>query len=305
MLLSLMKKQEGFVLLPVALFMIAVAAFVGLGMGTFEESRPYDPALVTHERMEVIAIRLSSYAQAQNRIPCPAPAKQDPKSLRFGEAPDECAQTKEWTGVVPFKDLNLNERDVRDGWGNYFTYAVSPVFANPNPKTDLTLYKTCRQGRWIGKIEETHESQKDKNVFSENISKARFCCPSSAFYPAATDAVILKPDGTAMQASPCCIARADTRPTDTKNQAPVLRDSANAVAFVLVSHGANRLKDFSKIRNGRKYREYENADEDREFMDAPLVLAPGLEYFDDFVLWRTQMQLYADLNGATCVEPWW
>jgi hypothetical protein len=39
-------------------------------------------------------------------------------------------------------------------------------------------------------------------------------------------------------------------------------------------------------------------------IDHPMVLAPGANYFDDMVVWRTQISLMSELSSASCYEPW-
>jgi hypothetical protein len=35
-----------------------------------------------------------------------------------------------------------------------------------------------------------------------------------------------------------------------------------------------------------------------------MMMAPGTNYFDDIVIWRTQIGLMAELNNASCYMPW-
>jgi hypothetical protein len=48
-----------------------------------------------------------------------------------------------------------------------------------------------------------------------------------------------------------------------------------------------------------------NIDEGHNYVVArPVGTSPGPGYFDDIVIWRTQLGLMGEINNASCYAPW-
>lgn len=126
------RSERGSVLVIVPVFFVAItmsmAAMVRQG-----ETREFYGEQRTEVKMERVKKALAAYSHRNYRIPCPADPAVDPVTAGFGTETAGCEDNpitarNEQIGIVPFRVLGLTEFDVRDSWGNYFTYSVSPSF---------------------------------------------------------------------------------------------------------------------------------------------------------------------------------
>lgn len=130
MLRRCFKNERGSVLLVVPVFFLALAVFMGATIQQ-AETKSFYSEVRTETKMERIQKALAIHAHRYYRIPCPADPTLDPvgNAANFGsERAGGCTTVATQTGIVPFRELGLTEFDIRDQWGNYFTYAVSPAF---------------------------------------------------------------------------------------------------------------------------------------------------------------------------------
>ena len=121
---------------------LVVTAMVVLMAGLIGLSLLYSLQSATREKQEEqTAVKmhhlihaLSGYYQRYSRVPCPAdpdtaavnpPFGAERGSGVDGTAVGDCPLVAEEDGIVPFKTLGLNEDDIRDAWGRYFTYHVN------------------------------------------------------------------------------------------------------------------------------------------------------------------------------------
>lgn len=120
--------ERGSVLVIVPVFFVAIALFMAATIREGETKEFYGD-LRTEAKMERVQKALAAYSHRNYRIPCPADPTIDPTTAAFGDEKASCdAAPADQIGVVPFRVLGLTEFDVRDSWGNYFTYSVSPGF---------------------------------------------------------------------------------------------------------------------------------------------------------------------------------
>ena len=96
-------------------------------------------------------------------------------------------------------------------------------------------------------------------------------------------------------------------------QAPVPPEAGNEELFAvaIVSHGKNGTGSY--LANGGNGRLSGNVGADEEInlsgsrnyvVSRPINVIPGSNYFDDIVIWRTQLSLMGELNNASCYAPW-
>ena len=239
--------------------------------------------------------------------------------------------------MVPFFTLGLPPEMARDGWGNYFTYAVSPVFARHNIETSTIdagdVHGRCRHQGWTG-IEPGIDDR------TRNAVKARFCCMDQRdpTYAPNTDLIIRHADGTLLSptrgadgnlifpsptppppTSPpgadriyanVHIRTSSLVPPDDISVPEAFNSGVLAPAFVLVSHGEDGFGAY--LANGSTNRvttgtgsptQQENSGGDfRIFVDGPPDRA-GNNYFDDIVRWMTQDGLIAAHGALSCQYP--
>ncbi|MBI1326633.1 MAG: prepilin-type N-terminal cleavage/methylation domain-containing protein [Alphaproteobacteria bacterium] len=201
-------KNSGFTMVELA---IVVAVISVLLAGALVMTAPLmKTAQVndTREKLNRIAKALSLYAVTNYRIPCPAkpnrtmggtppPFGYENGSGATGAAtPDGCpAGLNSREGIVPFKTLGLSEAMVKDAWGNFFTYAVSPAFTwntklGTNP---ATIHPTCRTQEWM--FDSYIDADGDVQLRNRSPDKARFCCPGVPDTADATDGDLIINEG--------------------------------------------------------------------------------------------------------------
>jgi hypothetical protein len=245
----------------------------------------------TDAKLANIAKAIDFYATQNYRVPCPAavpdtattnpPFGYEAGSSAAGDVvPANCgAATTGWEGIVPFKTLNIPVDWVRDAWGNYITYAISPNFSQ-DVTTDIPVHARCRTSDWFGAalIYSTYDPIAKKpglvvldpltglpanNVLTpKNERKARFCCGGAA--SPATDLVIEDVNGNSQiafsrltsmavtvppAAPPAVCGASDCSSYKSANVSypnPMVsnvqvpdNDRPTAPVYILISHGRN------------------------------------------------------------------
>lgn len=232
-------RRAGFTLVETAVALVVAGVVIAGALSLYQTAEDQRKHTVTEERMDAIVKALSEYAAAAGRLPCPAdPAVDnnlfgwewgvnaasidggrpipdadpaDPNDNRtcvtWAVPPATGAAPPRNLGILPFLALGLPEETARDAWGRYFTYAVSPVFAQNNDDTDLqadplvqgqgqdrgNVHIRCLDSAWV--------TNKDTPPFIDQTAgpKAKFCCAkdgNSMTYPPAADIIIrYAPDG--------------------------------------------------------------------------------------------------------------
>lgn len=358
MFTALIKKMRthnsgGFTLLEIAIALAIAGVVTGAAIELYSRAEKQRVYTVTQDRMDAIVQALSIYAESAGRVPCPgdpaaagnlfgwergvtnADLQVNAKKFPIGTC---AAATRE--GIVPFSTLSLPPETAIDGWGHYFTYAVSPVFAQANDasfapndaasstgKSDPgTVHGRCRHFGWVSI--ETPDNR--------NAVKARFCCANqlAAAYPPNTDLVIRHTSGVVI--SPAVRVGntpAGTAPQDdyfdinqpTYNceggdgicnhsnvvEAPYInKTQIEAPAIILISHGPNGYGAYlANDTNGRfntagaSAVEQLNTDNDRTYVDGAANTAAGPAYFDDIVRWLSQDGVLAAHGALSCQYP--
>ncbi len=197
-------------MLEMAVALVVGAIFAAGALWLYDRSEQQRKVNLTEHNMRLVVKALATYVDSAGRLPCPADpsvpgalfgwewgvraasvnsgrpvpdADNNPATKttcqnwgNAGAAAANAAPARN-IGIVPFLALGLAPEDVRDSWGRYFTYAVSPVFAQNNDDTNPNaargtaaaddqgqVHMRCLDSAWI--------------VNNDNISatKAKFCC---------------------------------------------------------------------------------------------------------------------------------
>lgn len=319
--------QQGITLLEVAIALAVAGILMGGGLDLYQRVHKQQQIETTYDNMDQIVQALSVYVETSGRLPCPAdPAATGiiygwergvkPADLQVdaGHFPAGYCDATTREGLVPFMTLGLPARTALDGWGHYFTYAVSPVFAHRNDQTGDTADKgrvhgRCRHPGWVNPA----------NHYNRNAVKARFCCADqlAPTFDTDTDLIIKHTAGGVLSPVRTPGTAADYDSLDKtmtistgKSTVPSIdTTSIEAPAFVLVSHGPDGKGAW--VGNGSDKRMYppesgpelQNADNDRIFVDGPWNLVPGPNYFDDIVRWMTQDGIMAAHGALSCQYP--
>ncbi len=292
--------EAGAVLLIMVLVITMAGIVMLLSMGIFNTQDSADRVIRTEERQNFLIDELAAYVQRENKLPCPADPSVNRTTRGFGFARATCtAATAE--GIVPFRTLNLAERDAIDGWGRFMTYRISPVLA------DLTLgtqiHEKCRRLIWA-------ENSPTAAPYNVNPRKAHYCCPP---LDPGNDLIIRDAANNILGG---LVARANDGRYSTANDItgytalPATPGYQDLFAVAIISHGANGAGAYvantsmTRMPASGNVLEAENYDNDNTVISAPINHVAGATFFDDIVIWRTQTTLMGELNGATCFLPW-
>ncbi len=308
--------EQGSVFIVVVAVIMLMAVLIGLGFGGFRLLDNDDRVRKTSARQEFLIRELSAWVQRTNVLPCPAYPAIDPASREFGFARKSCdAQTAD--GIVPFRTLNLSEHDARDGWGHFMTYRISPVMANTGAGSSIFI--RCRRFPWFEG--DPLPPARQFNVFPQ---KARFCCPpmDGGFLPETDLKVYASSTDISAGVTIDKIGRKGDlsyyddidRPSNIGPQgslAPVPPDAGSEELFAvaIISHGRNGIGAYLANGSGNRLSGTLGADEQANVdagkaVSRPINATSGPNYFDDIVVWRTQVSLMGELNGASCYAPW-
>lgn len=305
-------KQDGFTLIEIAIVITIIGVLTAGFLSTIQPIFHQSKLTATEANMNNIINVISGYAQRNNRIPCPSDPDQSSVAQPFGTefgsgaAGDNVGECDDpgagdiIEGVVPFKTLGLSLDDIKDGWGNFITYRVSPVFAQDTTDA-LNVHKRCRvDGLWID------------SGSNRNPAKARFCCPDLVLM--GNDIVIDDENGDEMwvfDRDAAAISYSTAGEVIASGTTfDITDDNVTQIAFVLISHGANRYGAF--LPNGGRTGgtagafgddEEDNQDPAEDFVTAPMNTREGNNHFDDIVMWRTQDQTYAETGAGSCSFP--
>lgn len=309
--------EQGTIFIVVVAVLMLMSAIVILGVGGFHLVDNQDRVLQTGKRQQFLIHELAAYAQRTNTLPCPADPAVDPFSREFGFARASCGLYTSG-GLIPFRTLNLSEHDARDGWGRFMTYRISPVLANTN--AGHYIFMRCRRFPWFDGNPPPPALQ--SNVFPQ---KALFCCPpDDGAFPPSTDLKIFAsaaniPGGRTINQ----IGRKDDPSLYDDIDKPVNIGAMGALAPVpatagteelfavaIISHGQNGMGAY--LANGTNgYLSGEVGIDERvnfpgsvNAVSRPINTTHGPNYFDDIVIWRTQLTLMGELNNASCYAPW-
>jgi type II secretory pathway pseudopilin PulG len=321
-----MNTQQGITLAEVAISVAIIGILMGGALELYQRAHTQRQYETTYDNMDTIIQALSVYVETAGRLPCPAdPAAPvatlgwergiKPADLQAGKSPTGSCDAKTREGIVPFMTIGLPVQTARDGWGNFYSYAVSPVFTRQNDQSSSAadtgrVHGRCRHPGWVNAFDR----------YNRNAIKARFCCADQAppTFDVDSDLIILHTNGGAAL-SPVRTPGTMNNYDDLTKTTTYSRGGSNvpfmdttpieAPALVLVSHGPDGKGAW--LGNGTNNRltlpdsgpELQNADGDQIFVDGPWNLKPGPGYFDDIVRWMTQDGIMAAHGALSCSYP--
>lgn len=311
------KKEDGFSLIELAVVLAIVGVLVGAAMMLVKPTIQMARLNATRAKLERISDSMAYFVQNYGRLPCPAAA--NPGTEPFG-APinsgtngtgvtNSCGTTipNNFIGIIPFRALGLDEDNAKDAYGNFITYAVSPVLAG------LTLigatapgevHEVCRTRLWMEEMPAGSGAWSNRNK-----RKAQICC--------------VRPHNNSDVKIWDRLSSTNSVFTGRHDESGSLYDDADAdppvatpanienrlIAYALVSHGENG--DGAFIRGGGQNpvtvsataQESENRDGDLEFVSTTYSKTRDNNYFDDVILWKTNDQLISHFGNDSCGRP--
>ncbi|MEZ0259721.1 MAG: type II secretion system protein [Alphaproteobacteria bacterium] len=325
-ILEFRRDQSGVTLVEMAVVIgiISMSIFVTVSViQPIENTARYN---ATKLNMQKIAMVLAAYAQHNNRIPCPGEPNTtvttQPRGMEVGSGASgitvpnvrgnaSCRNgaTNFNEGIVPYATLGITRSDVLDGWGNLITYRVSPAFAidSSAAATSVALaHARCRTAyTWM-----YGDGTAVSGAYNRDGPKARFCCPDTTMI--ASDIVVQDTAGVRLvpitrDSTGGNYASVNTATTTTSFD-PVARN-VTAVAYVLVSHGANGAGAYTSTGTRLSTSattgtaEDENKDGDNIFVYADFNSSNTTSHYDDIVKWYTQDAMYSSQGNLSCQIP--
>lgn len=291
--------QAGFTLIEMAFVILIMGLIVGSVFSFYTPQLEQKRQQLTIDRENKIARALSDFAQAQNRLPCPAA----PEDVPVGNARVACASNTLRNGIVPFRTLGLTQDDIMDGFGNPITYSITEAVSQVPTGNAHDLCRT--DNIWVMTI------VTPPSTANINPNKARFCCSQ---VNAATEMRVFQDSS---KTTPVSVVQttfdgtfaAVDAPSPVPTPANIADDTLAYFSYVLVSHGKNGDGSYTigaaarKPLNISNTSEAENADDDNEFVVLPRNTVEGADFFDDIVLWRTQAGLMRETGSNSCARP--
>lgn len=121
-----MKQGRGFTLIEIAVVLFLIALLMAAGVRYLNSQLTSAAYSATNTKLATIKDALTTYLGKNKRLPCPDDPAND-GALGGGESRDPTNPVcYHYFGVVPYAELGLTKDVALDGWGNYFSYAVSP-----------------------------------------------------------------------------------------------------------------------------------------------------------------------------------
>lgn len=321
-------KEQGMTLVEVAIAVCVLGIMMAGALDVQARVGRQQQIDATYDNMDAVIQALSIYVETAGRLPCPAdPAagdvttgwergvKTEDLQVAAGHFPAGHCDPKTRNGIVPYMTLGLPRQTALDGWGRYFTYAVSPVFARSNDQAAAAadtgkVHGRCRHPGWVSPYDR----------YNRNAIKARFCCADqqSPAFDNDTDLIIthtaggaaLSPVRTPGDKSNYDDLTKTTTFTSGETNVPFMDTTPiEAPALVLISHGPDGKGAWLGNGTANRYDppesgpELNNASDGQVFVDGPWNLVPGPAYFDDIVRWMTQDGIIAAHGALSCNYP--
>lgn len=125
--------SKGLTLIEIAIGLIIFSICLGGVFSLLKHTQSAQQNTTTNNNRNIIVKTLNRFHQQNGRIPCPSP----PGSNEGFELP-RCQGPLQQIGIIPYKTLGIPENLAKDGYGNYFTYAVSEQSTFILSKLDIT-----------------------------------------------------------------------------------------------------------------------------------------------------------------------
>ncbi len=203
--------EAGFIMFTIPVILVLFTFFVA---SITRESKPnnFYFETSTQTKMEDVKTSLAAYAHRKYRVPCPSDPAAAVSFLGQEDVNVAAGNCNRNMGILPFKELGLTQDYAKDEWGNFLTYKISPDFARVVTENDFDpvdgvgganvllvgkeddgasyVHEICRTQAWVddsvasyrdndGTLQQIGTNPGDTKTISQNIFKARFCCPSN------------------------------------------------------------------------------------------------------------------------------
>lgn len=144
--MSIIKSEKGFTLLEMAIGMLILGLIMAPALSAYNLYEKDRKLRQTGIALTSAGTAISGFRESYGRLPCPAPLDAAPGDADYGY--EDCTATAPgvvtanngggtpdvYIGALPFRTMNLQERETTDGYDNRLTYAVTADL------TDTTTY---------------------------------------------------------------------------------------------------------------------------------------------------------------------
>lgn len=140
----------GLILIEVAIAMMIFSLCIGAVLMVMQYAHSAQKRSTTQQHQTIITQALNRYHQHMGSLPCPSKPVADD-----GFALEKCQGAHQQIGIIPYKALGIPASIAKDGYGHYFTYAVSEsatllIKDGLTIDTENTLNITDASGRSYG-----------------------------------------------------------------------------------------------------------------------------------------------------------
>lgn len=288
-------QQSGYILIELAVVFVVAGFLLAVSFPLYNTYIQKNALIETHKRMDIIAKAYSNYIQMRGRLPCPA-SPLDVVGTAFGTERATCLAAGvaplDNYGIIPYRTLGIPEQYAKDGWGNFFTYAVSPDFTRD---TRLGVAPNTVQRRLA------HLVAEDKYAL---LPLAQFCAP---IVNSGNDLIIQDEAGVPLYSFLPRVVQPIPRPTIGTPNANLFRDDqVTGIAMALISHGENGFGSFQS--NGAQISPAAggNIEDVTNIFDGTIQVrldianVGGNNEYDDIIKFYTQDQIMGAAGGGSC-----
>ena len=304
------KNESGVFLIELAIFILVFAVMLSVALPLYKNYEQRNARIETKKRMDVISKAFSNFSQTRWRLPCPANSagvggvQYGIERLDAGGLPDCSANIADAHGIVPYRTLGLPEQYVKDGYGNFFTYVVSPDFTVDNRLGVQANNVNKRLAHLVGGDLDADGNSDDDGNYGL-LPRAQFCSPLNV---SGTDIRVIQ-DGTPLynatrDAADNIVRSADGAPD--VNLAAMRQKNVTAVAMALISHGENGYGAYQS--NGGQTGAAQAGpaeqvtidDSNRDIEVVSQYSNTGANAYDDIIMFFTQDDIYAASGSNSC-----
>ena len=303
--------QRGFTLIEMSVIVIIASVLIGMAISFALPLIETSKRIETEQKIKLIKNALAEYAVQNYRIPCPATPLMNAtygfetgNGTALGLAGFRCNAN---TGMIPFHTLGIPATYAFDGWGNPFTYAVSPAFTLSTVDAQTSVHMKCRTREWYyanGRPIDVDIPTID--VAPTNAEKSGFCCAGNVVGNNLT--VTDQTGNNILPLNRSSMVAGDLAAATTPYQASIIDPTVYpsrtttplGIAYVIVSHGSNEAGAYDTAtgaRTGATATACENTNVDNN-TSYQMCQEPA----DDILGFETNDSMFAS-QGQSCAGP--
>jgi hypothetical protein len=142
-----MLDNKSYSLIELSISLTIVTLLITSGATIFAKKSEIDKIKITRERMDIIERAIVNYVDLNGFIPCPATGSSVENDAYFGDSQTNASynsathvcsnNTTSNVGMVPIRNLGLEDKYAYDGWGRKFSFQIGTGMGNAVDFSDL------------------------------------------------------------------------------------------------------------------------------------------------------------------------